>query len=260
MSTGGTFASLAVYFARGESTIGGIVTETAKVIWEVLRELFMPIPSTEQWKAIAKRFETLWNLPNCIGAMDGKHVRIEKFPNSGSSNFNYKSYHSIVLMACCDADGLFTMIETGFPGRNSDGGIFSASAIKYWIQNAGLNIPPSSPLTYDENGNPFPYCFVADEAFPLSKYVMRPYPQRILDNVKRICNYRFSRGRKTIECSFGMACEKFVVLNGPIRIRDSDNVNLVIKTACILTTTCEKKDFSTHLLIPQVVNQIPTLT
>jgi len=75
----------------------------------------------------------LWNLPNCVGAIDGKHVRIEKFANSGSSNFNYKSYHSTVLLACCDADGLFTMIETGYAGRNSDGGIFRASVMKYWI-------------------------------------------------------------------------------------------------------------------------------
>jgi len=242
LGTGGTFASIAVYFGRGESTVGGIVTETVKVIWEVLEKTFMPIPSTEQWKGIAKRFETLWNLPNCIGAIDGKHVRIEKFPNSGSSNFNYKSYHSMVLMACCDADGLFTIIETGFPGRNSDGGIFSASAMKYWIQNAGLNIPPPTPLTYDENDSPFPYYFVADEGFPLLKYVMRPYPKRILDNVKRICNYRFSRGRKTIECTFGMACEKFAVLNGPIRIRDPENVNLVIKAACILHNYVRKKE------------------
>lgn len=144
-------------------------------------------------------------------------------------------------MACCDADGLFTMIEIDYPGRNSDVGIFSASAMKYWIQNTRLNIPPPSPLTYDESGSPFPYYFVADEAFPLSKYVMRPYPQRILDNVKRICNYRFSRGRNTIECTFGMICEKSAVLNGPIRIRDQENVNFVIKAACILHNYVRKK-------------------
>jgi hypothetical protein len=109
LSTGGSFASIAVYFGRGESKVGGIVTETVKVIWEVLEKTFMPIPSTEQLKGIAKRFETLWNLPNSIGAIDGKHARIEKYSNSGSSNFNYKSCHSMVLMACCDADGLFTL-------------------------------------------------------------------------------------------------------------------------------------------------------
>ena len=83
----------------------------------------MPLPTKQQWKQIAERFPCLWNLPNCIGAIDGKHIRIEKLPKSGSCHFNYKGYHSVVLMAC-DADGLFTMIESGYAGRNSDGGIF----------------------------------------------------------------------------------------------------------------------------------------
>lgn len=217
-----------------QSTFGGIVTDTSKVIWDVLKDKYMQVPKREQWRSVAQWFETFWNLPNCIGAIDGKHVRIEKFANSGSSNFNYKSYHSIVLMACCDADGLFTMIETGYAGRNSDGGIFKSSARKYWIQRNELDIPPPSPLTYNENYSPFPYYFVADEAFPLSRYLMRPYSQRVLDNTRRICNYRISRARKTIECTFGMVCEKFAVLNGPVRIREPENVNFVIKAACVL--------------------------
>lgn len=39
-----------------------------------------------------------------------------------------------------------------------------------------------------------------------------------------------------------MACDKFVVLSGPIRIRDPDNVNLVIKVACILHNYVRKKE------------------
>lgn len=94
---------------------------------------WMSKPNKDQWKNIADRYESLRNLPNCIGSIDGKHIRIEKSPNTGSSNFNYKAYNSIVFLGCCDADGLFTMVETGCAGRNSDGGIFRASAMKYHI-------------------------------------------------------------------------------------------------------------------------------
>ncbi|KAL4153178.1 hypothetical protein QTP88_001011 [Uroleucon formosanum] len=82
------------------------------------------------------------------------------------------------------------MIESGYAGRNSDGGIFKASAMKYWITHGGFDIPSPSPLTYDETNSPFPYYFAADEAFPLSQYLLRPYSKRTLDNVKRIFNYR----------------------------------------------------------------------
>jgi len=71
---------------------------------------WMSKPNKDQWENIAERYKLLWNLPNCIGSIDGKHIRIEKLPNTGSSNFNYKAYNSIVLLGCCDADGLFTMV------------------------------------------------------------------------------------------------------------------------------------------------------
>lgn len=233
--------SISLYFARGDSTVRLIIKESTEVIWNVLNSIYMPVPTQDQFKIIAHRFELLWNLPNCIGALDGKHIRIEKFPHTGSENFNYKHYHSTVLMACCDADGLFTIIEPGFAGRNSDGGIFKACAMNYWITHSG-NIPPSSPLRYDEKEIPFPYYFVGDEAFPLSRNLLRPFTSKTLDNVKRIFNYRLSRGRKTIECVFGMAAEKFAVLNGPIRCRDPATVNNIIKAACILHNFVRKRE------------------
>lgn len=248
MATGSTFVSLGLYFCRGETTIGQIVSETTKIIWNELKDVYMPLPTREQWLYIAQRFQTLWNIPNCIGAIDGKHVRIEKIPNTGSTNFNYKFYHSIVLLGCCDTDGLFTIIETGYAGRNSDGGIFRASAMKHWLTNLQLDIPPPSKLSHDDYDHClFPYYFVGDEAFPLSQHLMRPYSKRILDNTKRIFNYRLSRGRKTIECTFGMMTEKFGVLSTAIRCRDKSTINNIIKSVCVLHNYVRKKrDVHTH--------------
>lgn len=97
--------------------------------------------------------------------MDGKHIRIQKLPNTRSTNYNYKGYHSIVLLALCDADALFTMIDTGYAGRYSDGGIFQASALSYWMERDGLNMSLSSPLPHDYLQQEVPYFFVADNAF-----------------------------------------------------------------------------------------------
>lgn len=67
----------------------------------------MPIPNTEKWLEGAERFHAFWNLPNCTGSLDGKHICIKAPPNSGSAYINYKGYFSIVLLALVDADGLF---------------------------------------------------------------------------------------------------------------------------------------------------------
>jgi len=49
----------------------------------------------EIWELIASGFENRANFPNCIGAVDGIHIRIICPLNSGSMYFNYKGYNSI---------------------------------------------------------------------------------------------------------------------------------------------------------------------
>ncbi|KAJ8874169.1 hypothetical protein PR048_025011, partial [Dryococelus australis] len=69
------------------------------------------------------------NVPNCIGSVDGKHIRIRSYDYSGSNNFNYVYYFSTVLMAPADADALFVTIDVGAPCRNIDGGVVRASRL-----------------------------------------------------------------------------------------------------------------------------------
>lgn len=47
-------------------------------------------PNETQWKHIIEGFLEKWNLPNCVGAIDGKHIAIQAPPNTGSLYFNYK--------------------------------------------------------------------------------------------------------------------------------------------------------------------------
>nr|CAI5846090.1 unnamed protein product [Callosobruchus analis] len=87
----------------------------------------MPSPTEEIWKTVEKNFCELWNFPNCIGAIDGKHVVIEAPANSGSLYFNYKKTFSVVLLALVDANYRFISVDVGAYGKNSDGEIFASS-------------------------------------------------------------------------------------------------------------------------------------
>ena len=74
-------------------------------IYAVLKDTYLQTPATpEEWLAVAKDFEELWNFPHCVGAIDGKHIVMRKPHNAGSFYHNYKGQESIVLMAIVDAN------------------------------------------------------------------------------------------------------------------------------------------------------------
>lgn len=63
---------------------------------------------------ISKSFLNQWQFPNCVGAIDGKHISIQCSPKSGSQFYSsYKKRFSIILMAACDAKYRFTWMNVG---------------------------------------------------------------------------------------------------------------------------------------------------
>jgi hypothetical protein len=49
----------------------------------------MPVPNKDNWNTIADEFWVKWQFPNCIGALDGKHITIQDPKSSGSLYWNY---------------------------------------------------------------------------------------------------------------------------------------------------------------------------
>lgn len=82
-------------YLRAPSTVSGLILECCSAIWDALQPIVLPPPSRKTWVEAARDFEGRWDLPNCIGALDGKHCRIRCPPNSGSEYYNYKGKHPI---------------------------------------------------------------------------------------------------------------------------------------------------------------------
>lgn len=147
--------------------------------------LKLQIPKSEtEWKVIANGFNDKRNFPNCLGAVDGKHVAIKKPPHTGSLYYNYKKFCSIVLMAVVNSNYEFIMADAGINGRISDGGVLGYTAFGKALSDKIPKIP--EPATLPNSGNKLPFVLLGDDAFVLTDNFMKPYSQTGLTLEERI--------------------------------------------------------------------------
>ena len=230
-----SFRALAFNFRMAHNTVAMIVHETCNAIWEHLKDEYMPYPTTKLWENVETQFKEKWNFPNCIGTIDGKHIKIKAPSNTGSQYFNYKHFFSVHLQAVADADCKFIAIDIGEFGRCSDAGVFKSSSLFQLINSNKLNIPPPKPLPGTEEN--MPHVFLGDQGYPLKPYLLRPYPATNLDNEKGYFNYRLSRARRCVECAFGILVSKWRCLKNELQVAP-EHVSSIVRAACILHNMC----------------------
>ncbi len=127
LATGVSYNILICKFRVAHNTTSSIVKDICQAIIDEYAREVIAAPTTEaEWLQIADLFSSRWNIHNCLGAMDGKHIGIKC---QMSLYFNYKKFHSIVLMALVDAKYKFICIDVGDNGCASDAQIFNSSEL-----------------------------------------------------------------------------------------------------------------------------------
>nr|CAH7740880.1 unnamed protein product [Callosobruchus chinensis] len=233
LSTGMAFRSLSFSYRIAHNTIAGVIYETCDAIWKCFNEKHMPFPTTEMLEKSANDYENLWNFPNCVASIDGKHVRIKCPKKTGSKHYNYKGFFSVVLQALVDAHYKFLSVDVGAYGRQSDSGVFSESNLFQHMETGSFPFPqprqiPGSTMT-------LPYVILGDQGYPLKKYLLRPYPTGTAERPREteIYNYRLSRARRTVECAFGILVSKWRCLKTELQV-EPHHVDKLVLTACLL--------------------------
>lgn len=113
----------------------------------------------------------------------------------------------------------------------SDGGIWANTEFASDI--AAGNLPLPDPTLLPGTNILFPFVFIGDEAFPLSTYMMRPYPRKTLTDDMRIFNYRLSRARRTIENAFGILTARWRILHKPLSTSITNCENVFKALVCL---------------------------
>lgn len=230
--TGETFRSLSFQFRISRAAISYIIKEVCSAIVKHLGPQFLRVPSSpEEWRAIADKFQQKWQFPNCIGAIDGKHIIMQPPPNAGSYFFNYKHSHSVVLMAVAGPEYQCLYADVGTNGRISDGGVWNKCGLAKVIEDGSLPLPP--PRCLPNGSEPLPHVLVGDDAFALKPHLMKPFPQHGLDIQKRVYNYRHSRARRISENLFGILANRWLVFKSIMQV-PPETIEVVVMTTLTL--------------------------
>ncbi|XP_068227676.1 putative nuclease HARBI1 [Palaemon carinicauda] len=183
---------------------------------------------------------------------------MKKQPNAGSYYYNYKGFHSIILMAVADATYKFLYVDVGAEGGALDGGTWSNYSMHDAVEENKSGMLQPEPFLNDDQ--PVPYHFLGDDAFALRTWMMKLsfHWSQVLR--ERIYSYRLSCAQCVVENAFGILCQRFHCFLMTMH-QHPDTINLITMCACVLhnliliryphgISELDSDDPDTHYLIP----------
>uniref|UniRef100_A0A1X7U837 Uncharacterized protein n=1 Tax=Amphimedon queenslandica TaxID=400682 RepID=A0A1X7U837_AMPQE len=185
--------------ARGTACV--IVNDVCKAIVKNLFSKYIRLPKGERLSDIVKNFEKKWGYPQCFGAIDGTHLPIIAPSECAKNYYNRKGFHSILMQGLVDCNYCFTDIYIGWPGSVHDARVFSHSKLFTLGQTGQLVLKNQSRVIHNVV---VPLHIVADPAYPLLTWVMKPFSDNGKLSADQInFNYHLSKARVVTENAFG---------------------------------------------------------
>ena len=201
LATGSYFNTIGHLFGISEASASCICDEVCAVVASKLLKIFVRLPAGPELSEVINDFEERWGFPQCAGAIDGSHIPIKAPLDYHADYYNRKGWYSVILQGLVDSKYRFRDINVGWPGKVHDARVFSNSSL-YKKGTDGTLFPESQARNI--NGTAVPAFIIADAAYPLLPWVMKPFPDNgNLPSQKSHFNYRLSRARMVVENAFG---------------------------------------------------------
>ena len=177
-----------------------MVHDTCAAIVEVLMKRYIKFLAWEQQRKVVQGFEKIWGLPQCAGAIDGLHIPIVAPTDNHTDYYNCKGWYSVVIQGVVKYQYQFTDVYVGWPGSVHETHLLAHSTLFKKASEATL-LPSTTKCI---NGTDVPLHLVGDSAYPLTTWLMKPFPHNgQLSSQQRHFNYHLSRGRMVVENAFG---------------------------------------------------------
>ena len=125
------------------------------------------------------------------------------------------------------------------------------------LEKNTLSLPKPKPL--HETRTETAFVCVGDDAFLLTNYMMKPYPQKDLTIDKRIFNYRLSRARRISENAFGILTNRWRVLCKLFSLQP-EKVKIITFTILILHNWLRSESSSGRIYVPPNLIEVEDLS
>lgn len=232
--TGERIPNQSHFFRMGLSTVFKLVPETCRALYRVLKDKYLKCPdSAEEWQDVARGFESQWDFPNCVGALDGRELYIRAPPANTESASNNKEQFSAVLMGLVDNNYRFLYADVGWNGRVLSSGQLNGCILGDALDKRLANIPGPALLPGSDRHTPL--VVVADKTFPLKENLMKPYRARKPSSEQQVFNYRLSRASQVANDAFTVMGKRFRILQAPFNMQSAAyKIEDIVLTCCAL--------------------------
>jgi len=152
--------------------------------------------------------EGLPALPSIVGAIDSSHIRIKAPPDSAADYFSRCQQHDFIIQAVVNGNKIFTDFACGFPGSKHGVRVLRGRTIFRRAEQGKILTAPTVNMA-DREITPY---LVGDSTYPLSPWLMKPYPEGTRDPDEIAFNKELSSARVQVECAFGMLQNRWRIL------------------------------------------------
>jgi len=208
LAHGNSYSTIGPVFNVGKSTVIEAVQDVVNGLYEI-RNDHIKFPETlAEVTACIDTFSELTDLPNVVGAIDGSHVRIKAPVDSAPDYFSRFQQHDFIIQAVVDGEKIFLDFSCGYPGSMHDGRVLRRSRVFTRAEQRVILTVPTEIVSDQEIG---PY-LVGDSAYPLSPWLMKPFPEGTQGSDEIQFNKELSSARVKVECAFGILKNRWRIL------------------------------------------------